>query len=389
MVPTARSSNRLLTQTLLIIVVIVSATAAPGRAQQTPPEDRIAMYDKHVAMKDISLFKHLKWQFLGPTNTSGRITDVAVVAPKGENYTMYVAGASAGVWKTENEGTSWSPVFENGPSTSIGDVTIDPSNSNTVWIGTGEANIFRSSMAGAGVFKSTDAGATWQHMGLTGTHTIARIVVDPRNSNNVFVAASGHEWTANEDRGVYRTTDGGLTWERVLFVDDMTGAIDLVMDPRNSSVIYAAMWQRIRDKWNDPRNEPDYAGSGIYKSTDGGSTWATINTGLPESRYLGRIGLDIARSNPDVLYAFVDNYEKARDPEEGTTDSYGRPRGPVIRGATVYRTGDAGGLWERTSEQNDYMEGLSSTYGWVFGQIRVDPNRRKSYLRHGTCLERV
>jgi len=323
-------------------------------------------------MKGQSLFKNLPWQFLGPTNISGRMTDIAV--PRGGSYTIYAAGATGGVWKTVNEGTTWFPVFEQGPSTSIGDVTVDPSNPNTVWVGTGEANIFRSSHAGAGVFKSTDGGETWQNMGLTGTHTIPRIVVDPTNSNVVYVAASGHEWTNNEDRGVYKTTDGGESWEKILYINEMTGAIDLVMDPSNPNTLYAATWQRVREKWNDPRNESHYGGSGIYKTTDAGANWEEITNGLPEARYRGRIGIDVSQSNPNVIYAFVDNYEAARPAPEGETDAYGRPRGPVIKGATLFRSNNGGRSWNRVSEENEYMERLGGTYGWVFGQMRVDPN---------------
>ena len=309
------------------------------------------------------------------------MTDVDVVTPKGENYTIYVAGASGGVWKTINEGTTWEPVFEHAASTSIGDITLVPSDPDIVWIGTGEANIFRSSMAGAGVYKSVDAGQNWQYMGLAGTHTIPRIVIHPSNPDIVYVAASGHEWTDNKERGVYKSTDGGTTWEKMLYINERTGAIDLVMDPSDTHTLYAATWQRIRLKWNDPRNEPGYSESAIYKTTDDGETWAQITDGLPEARYRGRIGIDVSRSNPNVVYAFVDNYEIAREADEEEEDSYGRPRGGVIRGATVYRSDDKGEHWRQVSETDTYMERLSATYGWVFGQMRVDPNdENKIYL---------
>lgn len=361
--------------------LMIALPLVAQNGDMTPPELRLQWYAKHVAMKEQSLFKHLPWQFLGPTNISGRMTDVAVVEPKGKNYTIYVAGASGGVWKSVNEGTSWEPVFEHAASTSIGDVTIAPSDPEIVWVGTGEANIFRSSMAGAGVYKSTDAGKTWQHMGLAGTHTIPRIVIHPTNPDIVYVAASGHEWTDNPERGVYKSTNGGQTWSKVLYVNDKTGAIDLVMDPSDPNTLYAATWQRIRKKWHDPRNEPDYTGSGIYKTTDGGATWQPINNGLPEARFRGRIGIDLCRAKPHILYAFIDNYEIARQPGKDELDSYGRPPAPVIRGATIYRSDDAGASWRQVSENNAYMERLSATYGWVFGQIRVDPvNENKIYV---------
>jgi photosystem II stability/assembly factor-like uncharacterized protein len=200
-------------------------------------------------MKLASPFKDLKWQFLGPKNVSGRCTDIAVVAPKGKNYTIYVATASGGLWKTDNEATTWEPVFDQAPSTAIGDVAAAPSNPNIVWIGTGEANIFRSSQAGIGVYKSIDAGKTWQHVGLADTYTIPRIIIHPTNPDIVYVAASGHEWTTNAERGVYNTTDGGKTWQKILYSNEKTGAIDLVMDPMDANTLYAATWQRIRLKW--------------------------------------------------------------------------------------------------------------------------------------------
>ena len=367
------------------------AAAAPQRVTSTDPALRLKAFDEHQAMQQASPFKDLKWQFLGPKNVSGRSLDIAVAAPRGKNYTMYVAAATGGLWKTENEATTWQPVFEQGPSTTIGDVTIAPSNPDIVWIGTGEANIFRSSQAGAGVYKSVDAGKTWQHMGLTGTYTIPRIVIHPTNPDVVYVAASGHEWTNNAERGVYKTTDGGKTWDRVLFVDDKTGAIDLVMDPSDPNTLYASTWQRIRLKWNDPRNFPDYAGSGIHKSTDGGKTWAPINKGLPEPKFRGRIGVDVCRSMPNVVYALVDNYELSREPtEEEKADPYGLPSSGFIKGATVYRSDDKGATWTQmsglTPEQKTFMERHSNTYGWVFGQIRVDPNDANTIYTMGLSL---
>jgi len=351
----------------------------------TPPELRVAWYDQHVRMKEASLFKNLRWQFLGPTNISGRVTDVALPTPRGQHYAIYVATASGGVWKSENEGTTWMPVFEHGISTSIGDVTVAPSDDQTVWIGLGEANIFRSSMAGAGVYRSTDAGDTWTHMGLAGTHTIPRIIIHPTNPDIVYVASSGHEWTYDEHRGVYKSVDGGETWQKVLYINDQTGVIDLVMDPTDANVIYAATWQRIRKRWNDPRNEPHYSGSGIYRTRDGGTTWQPINTGLPEPQHRGRIGIDLCRAKPNVIYAFVDNYESA-PVRQGSRDSYGRERRAAILGAQVYRSDDHGDSWRKVSPSNRYMRSLSATYGWVFGQIRVDPNDEETIYVMGLAL---
>ena len=331
-------------------------------------------------MQAASKFKDLKWQFVGPTNISGRVTDVAVVTPKGKTYTIYVASASGGVWKTENEGTTWTPIFENMVTAAVGDIALAPSDQNIVWVGTGEHNIFRSSQAGVGVFKSADGGKTWAHMGLADTATIARIVVHPTNPDIVYVAAGGHEWTKNADRGVYKTTDGGKTWDKVLYANDETGAYDLVMDPRSSDTLYASMWQRTRQKWNDPRTFPGHTGSGLFKTTDGGKTWTPINAGLPQAEFRGRIGIDLCLTKPDTLYALVDNYELRETTKEelDSVRGYYDPGKGFIKGATVYRSDDAGATWTQTSgltpQQKSFMERHSGTYGWVFGQIRVDPN---------------
>ena len=282
-----------MTRFFLVFIVSLGLWASvdiPVQAQEyTSAEDRLAWYQKHTEMKESSPYKNLKWQFLGPTNISGRVTDVAVTTPRANTYSIYAATASGGVWKTENEGTTWKPVFEHGVSTSVGDVTIAPSNQDIVWIGLGEANVFRSSMAGAGVYKSIDAGKTWKHMGLATAHTIPRIIIHPTNPDIVYVADSGHEWTENPERGLYKTINGGETWEKVLELDEQTGVIDLMMDPRSPETLYAATWQRTRKRWNDPRNEPHYSGSGIHKTTDGGKTWQPINQGLPVAKFLSLI----------------------------------------------------------------------------------------------------
>ncbi len=374
----------------LVSPVLAKKDGNPQKIHSTDPTLRLQGYEKHMEMTESSPFNKLAWSHIGPKNVSGRCTDIAVVPPKGKHYTIYVGTASGGVWKTINEGTTWEPVFDKAASTSIGDIAIAPSNPEIVWIGTGEANIFRSSQAGVGIYKSTDEGRTWKHMGLADTNTIARIVVHPENPDVVYVAASGHEWTNNEERGVFKTTDSGQTWEKILYIDDMTGAIDLVMDPSDYNTLYAATWQRIRKRWNDPRSESNYGGSGIHKTSDGGKTWRPINNGLPAAQDRGRIGIDIARSNPNVLYAFIDSYEIAQKAAEGEMDSYGRPRQDMIKGATIYRTDDKGKTWTQVSgldpDMKEYMERHSATYGWVFGQMRVDPNDENTIYTMGLAL---
>lgn len=354
----------------------------PKKIESTDPAVRLKWFDEHQAMKATSPFKEMKWRFLGPDIISGRCTDIAV--PKGSKHIIYVGAATGGVWKTVNSGTTWDPIMDDVPSISIGDIEVAPSNPDIVWVGTGETNIFRASVAGTGVYKSSDAGKTWQHMGLAGTHTIGRIVIRPENSDIVYVAASGHEWTTNEERGVFKTTDGGKTWSKILYINEKTGAIDLVMDPSSPDTLYAAMWNRIRRRWSDPVPGP---GDGIFKTTDGGKTWQQKTAGLPDTNLTGRIGLDIARSNPSVIYAFIDNHNPGRDPEPGERDSYGRLRiGKVIKGAEVYRSDDKGETWRKVSSDNRMMERFCGTYGWVFGQIRVDPNDENTVYIMGLPL---
>jgi photosystem II stability/assembly factor-like uncharacterized protein len=299
----------------------------PAYSQQAPAADAEYLrkaYDSYRSMAQTSRYRSIPWQYVGPTNISGRATDIAVADRAGARR-IYVAYATSGVWKTDDNGTTWQPVFENQASTSIGDVAVAPSNPDVVWVGTGEANLFRASMAGVGIYKSTDGGRSFTHSGLTDTQTIARIIVHPANPDIVYVAASGHEWTDNETRGVFKTTDGGRTWSKVFYRSPRTGAIDLVMDPSDPNTLYAAMWQRVRRKWSDPRVESGYDEGGVWKTTDAGKTWIDASDGLPAPQFRGRIGLDVAASNPNVVYAFVDNYDQGRPPREGERDAYTRP----------------------------------------------------------------
>lgn len=366
----------------LALSAILGAAALGVRAQAPPRADAeflLKAYATYQSMRRASPYK-AAWSYLGPTNVSGRSTDTAV-ADKNGRRRIYAAYATSGLWKTDDNGKTWQPIFDDMPSTSIGDVAVAPSNPDVVWVGTGEANIFRASMAGVGIYKSTDAGRTWQHMGLTDTQTIGRIIVHPTNPDIVYVAASGHEWTDNEMRGVFKTTNGGRTWTKVYYKSPRTGAIDLAMDPRNPDVLYASMWQRIRRKWSDPRVESGYNEGGVIKTTDGGRTWTDASQGLPAPEFRGRIGIDISRSNPDTLYALVDNYEIGRQARPGQRDAYGRPMPEgqgFIKGADVYRSDDGGKTWRQTSRQDQAMinylnDRQSGTYGWVFGQIRIDP----------------
>ena len=361
-----------------VLVAVAACLAVIGLGAQAPSKADAEFlrkaYESYREMRKSSPHAAIPWQYLGPTNVSGRATDIAV-ADRQTGRRIYVAYATSGVWKTDDNGATWQAIFDDMPSTSIGDIATAPSAPDTLWVGTGEANLFRASMAGVGIYKSTDGGRTFTHMGLSDTQTIGRIVVHPTNPDVVYVAASGHEWTDNEMRGVFKTIDGGKTWQKVFYRSPRTGAWDLVMDPSNPEVMYASMWQRIRRKWSDPRVEPGYTEGGVWKTSDGGTTWSEANSGLPAASFRGRIGIDIARSNPSVLYALVDNYEHARPAREGERDAYQRLIfEPRIKAAEVYRSDDGGKAWRKVSPSDEFMlSSHSGTYGWVFGQIRVDP----------------
>jgi len=275
----------------LSIVAVLCAALAPltalGSAAQTQTDFS-------------SSVRNLTFREIGPAVTGGRIADLAVVESKPQVF--YVGTASGGLWKTENHGASWVPLFDEQPTASIGDVTLAPSNPNVVWVGTGEPQNRQSSPWGAGVFKSTDAGRTWRSVGLEDTRHIARIVVHPRDPAVAYVAAVGHLWGPNEERGVFRTRDGGDSWEKVLYVDQHTGAIDLAMDPGDPNTLFAAMYQRQRTGFGFNGGGP---GSGIYRTMDGGSTWQELTNGLPEGDK-GRIGLDVYRRDGNLVYAVVE-----------------------------------------------------------------------------------
>ena len=286
----------------IVASLLLGLIANISVATPTSTTERKESWKQHLKLRNESLFNHLKWRSVGPRKQGGRIESIAV--PPGINSTIYVGVGSGNVWKTVNNGITWIPVFENESTFTIGDVAVAPSDPNVVWVGTGEELMARSSYAGTGVFKSTDAGETWRNMGLEDTHHIGQVLIDPQNPDIVYVAAIGHLYSDNEQRGVFKTTDGGSTWERILHIDARTGAIDLVMDPADNNTIYATTWQHERKAWGHIAYGP---GSGIYKSADAGDSWQRLTDGLPTGEDVGRIALDVARSNPNVLYALVDS----------------------------------------------------------------------------------
>jgi photosystem II stability/assembly factor-like uncharacterized protein len=299
-----------------------------------------------------ALTRHLRWRSIGPANMVGRISDFEALD---SDFTQVLLGsASGGVFKSVNAGTTWEPIFDTYGSASIGDVAFFQKDPNIIWVGTGEECVRNSVAWGDGVYKSIDGGKSFKRMGLETTQTIARVLTHPTDPNVVFVAASGHPWGYTGDRGLFKTTDGGATWTKLaggLPNDGKTGAIDLVMHPADPNTLYAAFWQRVRQPWRFDSGGPN---GGIFKSTDGGATWAKLTQGLPQGE-VGRIGLAISRSNPKVLMAIV---EHGYQPQQFITAGAERKPNPEFEdmtklGTGIYRTEDGGASWTFQSRQNN------------------------------------
>lgn len=270
-------------------------------------------FKQHEKLEADSPFSGIKWRSVGPETESGRVN--VIVAPAGSPNQVYVAFATGGLYRTDDDGVSWTSLFDNQSSFGIGAVAVSR-DGKTIWVGTGEENSQRTSYAGTGVFKSTDEGKTWQWMGLPESHHIGKILIDPKNEKTVYVAALGHLYSENPERGVYKTTDGGKTWDLVLKQDEWTGAVDLAMDPRNPEIVYASMWQRDRRSWDFLESGP---GSALYRTANGGRTWSKVND-VPFGDAAGRIGLSLCASHPDTVYAFVDN--QSEDPDWADVDEH-------------------------------------------------------------------
>ena len=318
--------------TALVVAMLLAAMPAVAT-------DKNATADEGVQL-DAKLLKGLELRSIGPAINSGRVVDLAVTP--GAHQRLFVATASGGVWRTETGGTTWTPVFDDQGSYSIGCVALDPTNPDVVWVGSGENNSQRSVSFGDGVYKSLDGGASWRNVGLPDSEHIGRIAVDPRDPDVVWVAAQGPLWRSGGDRGLYRTSDGGESWQRVLHVDDDTGANEVWLDPRDPDTVYVSTYQRRRHVWTLVNGGP---GSAIYKSTDGGGSFRKLTKGLPEKVDLGRIGLAISPADPDVLYAIV----------EAQRDAGG-----------VFRSTDRGESWTKRS---DYMSGSPQYYN----ELTPDP----------------
>jgi photosystem II stability/assembly factor-like uncharacterized protein len=348
-----------------------------------------------VNWSDDPMLRRFVWRGIGPASMGGRVDDIAVV--ENNTSTFYVGFATNGVWKTTNNGTTWTPIFDTYSSASIGDIAIAPTDPNIVWVGTGEANNRQSSSFGDGIYKSTDGGKTFTRMGLEDSQSIARIVVDPKDANTVYVAVLGHLFGPNKERGVYKTTDGGRTWTNVKFIDENTGFTDLVIDPADNKTLYAASYQRRRTSWGFNGGG---AGSGIWKTTDSGRTWKRLEgNGLPTDKILGRIGLDVSRSNPNTVYAQIEvGASQGTGGEEPVIG--GQPTPTPVPGASptpspgarpsptpnpnasptptpldpkksgVWRSDDKGRTWRIVSNENNRP--------MYYSQIRVDPKNAET-----------
>ncbi len=353
---------------LAFLASLVLAPATPARAQ--------ALFDEEL----VSIFT---FRNVGPFRMGARTSDIAVPAfpEKDHLYTFYLATWTGGLWKTTNNGTTFEPVFDGQSKMTIGDVTLAPSNPDIVWVGTGDAFTSRSSYAGDGVYKSTDAGETWRNMGLRDSHHIARIVIHPTDPDIVYVAAMGHLYSENEERGVFKTTNGGESWSKVLYVNEKIGVIDLVLNPLDPDVLYAATYDKQRLPWRYINGGPE---SGIYKTEDAGATWTRLAGGLPEGR-IGRIGLDIYPRQPNIVYALVENANVRPPTEEevARAETTGRPLREQMIGGEVYRTDDAGGTWTKMNAEED---NVSEKGPYYFSQIRVDPNDDQKIFATGVSL---
>ncbi len=315
-----------------VVTVFLAAAATSAHAQVSQPLDSTTM----------SAFR---WRAIGPASMSGRITDVEGIPSPSK--TFFIAAASGGIWKTTNAGTTFRPVFDHERVISMGDIAIAPSDTMIVWAGTGEEDSRNSISPGGGIYKSIDGGLTWTLMGLEATQQIGRIVIHPTNPDVVYVAALGHVWGPNPERGLYKTTDGGETWELIKFISDRAGFVDVAMHPNNPDILFASSWERVRGPYFLRSGGP---GSALWKTTDGGANWTEVRgNGFPETM-LGRIGIAIAPSNPDIVYALVE-----ADSTEGG--------GGLLSG--LYRSEDAGGSWERMSERDSRP--------FYYSQVRVDP----------------
>lgn len=328
-----------------LVLAIVALLSLPAYSQ-TPGN----------AQASTDVFQSIQFRSIGPGVAGGRVA--AVVGIPGNPNIYYIGAAGGGVWKTTDGGYHWNAIFNHEATSSISDVVLDPSNPSIVWVATGEANIRNDVLDGAGLYRSPDGGKTWQLMGFKGAGNISKVLVDPHNSNNVWVAVLGHVWGPNAERGVFKSSDGGKTWKKALYVNDHTGAIDLAMDGDNSQVLFAGMWQAQRYPWKLDEGGPD---SGLYRSTDGGDTWTKLTDGIPKPP-IGRISVAVAPSNPERVYALIET----------------RPGNGLL-----FDSNDMGAHWQEVSDNYSL-----STRPFYFTHVYVSPDdENKLYFSSGELME--
>jgi len=430
------TGTRHILKSAIVLLLSLISLFVFSQVSPTPATERMKKTEQRKALIEKSLLNDIRFRNVGPTVMSGRVSDLE--ANPEDPAEFYVAYASGGLWYTKNNGLSFTPIFDSEDILTIGDIAVNWKTSpETIWIGTGEVNSSRSSYAGIGVYKSNDAGKTWQYLGLPESHHIGKVQLHPGDPNTAWVGVLGHLYSPNKERGVYKTTDGGKTWTQTLFIDDNTGVVEMEINPKNPDELFAAAWYRTRSAWNF---EESGKTSGIYKSSDGGNTWKLItneNSGFPTGEGVGRIGLAVYPKNPQIIYAILDNQNKKPDTttkketdayeledfrnitkekfaslDEKKLDSFFRqmrmyPRykakevkemvaadkikptavydflnvntgfeGSPI-GCEVYRSDDGGQHWKKTHEKDI---NIFFTYGYYFAKIYVSPyNENKVY----------
>jgi Sortilin, neurotensin receptor 3, len=330
-------ARRILGAILFVSSAASVLAAAPPRAPKAPDKPATAAAPAPASSNDA--LTGFPFRSIGPAIMGGRIDDFAVV--ENRPSTFYVATAAGGLWKTVNNGVTLEPVFDDQEVSSIGDVAVAPSDPSIVYVGTGEPNNRQSSSWGNGVYKSLDAGKTWVHVGLADTRHIGRVVVHPTNPDVAYVAALGHLWGPNKERGLFRTTDGGKTWVNTKFIDEDTGFVDVAMDPESPQTLYAASYQRRRTPFGYNGGGP---GSALWKTTNGGETWTKLSDGLPTSGDVGRIGIGIYRRDPRIVYALVEHAKEGG----------------------IFRSEDKGATWKKMSDTNPRPS--------YYSQVHVDPS---------------
>jgi len=347
--------------TSLLAVAVISIGQA--QVKPTPGIERLKSLEIKNKNVENSTLKDIAFRNIGPAIMSGRVDDIEV--NPNDPTEFYVAYATGGLWHTQNNGQSFTPIFDKEHVIGIGDIAVDWKN-RTIWVGTGEVNSSRSSYAGIGIYKSSDNGKSWTYLGLPESQHIGKILLHPSDPNIAWVAVLGHLYSANKERGVFKTTDGGKTWKHTLFIDENTGAVEMDINPVNPNEIYAASWHRIRKAWDFTEGGKS---SGIHKSIDGGETWQLIsseNSGFPQGEGIGRIGVAVAHQDPNIVYAVVDNYNLKSD----TFKIEAGPSAAQIYGCEVYKSVNGGKNWSKT---HDKSISIYNTFGYYFGKIFVSP----------------